>query len=152
MTWTVSDEDGLVVNGRENVAITPAAAATVQLAGDDLQVLVGEITQDVALRYLTIEVIYDSKIGENRYAREEFAFLVKNLHYVSGTIAGGAQITQAVISLVDQEHTVWVARDLSGVVVAKATVSCSDLGDGTQESTINFYTMHTGTLTRQLSI
>jgi hypothetical protein len=152
MTWTLSDGDGIVINGREHVALTPAASATVQISGDDLQILVGEAAQDVALRYLTVEVIYDSKVGENRYAREEFAFLVNNLHYVSGTIAGGAYISQALIEVVDQEYTVWEARDSTGTVVAKATVSCSVLDEGTQTSVINFYTIYNGTLGKQYAI
>jgi hypothetical protein len=141
-----------VINGREHVVLTSAAAGIIQLSGDDLQMLIGEITQDVALRYLTVEVTYDSKVGENRYAREEFAFLVKNLHYVSGTIAGGAYISQALIEVVDQEYTVWEARDSTGTVVAKATVSCSVLGEGTQTSVINFYTIYDGILSKILDI
>lgn len=56
--WSLYDEDGLIVNGRENVAITPATEMSIVLSGDDLP-------YELSNNQLTvlIETTYSSSYG-----------------------------------------------------------------------------------------
>jgi len=56
--------------------------------------------------------------------------------------------TDTVVSVVDTEYTIWDIEDSNSDVVAKCTVECSNITDGSQESEIHFYRMIAGTLTK----
>ena len=75
--WTLKDQDGAVVNGREEVNVdVPGATIVVVLTGDDLSL--PDATRPN--RYLLIEAIYDSVLyGNDLNLREEAQFAVSNL-------------------------------------------------------------------------
>jgi len=57
MTWTLTDEDGSVVNSREDVNIaSPSSSESILLSGDDLAV----DGNDPVKRIVTFEGTYDS--------------------------------------------------------------------------------------------
>lgn len=49
MQWTLKDEYDAVVNGRENVALTPASTMYIALNGDDIAYVVGNETRKVLI-------------------------------------------------------------------------------------------------------
>lgn len=58
--WTLTDDEGGIVNAREDVAIAvPAATVEIVLSGDDLP-SPGDQMRSV---YLTVEATYDSALG-----------------------------------------------------------------------------------------
>jgi len=75
--WTLKDEDGAIVNGREAVNIdVPGTTVTIVLTGDDL--VLPDTTKPT--RYLLIEALYDSVLyGNDLHLREEGKFLISNL-------------------------------------------------------------------------
>lgn len=75
--WTLKDEDGEVVNGREAVNIdVPETTVTIVLTGDDLALP----ETDKPTRYLLIEALYDSVLyGNDLNLREEGKFIISNL-------------------------------------------------------------------------
>jgi hypothetical protein len=79
ITWTLTDENGNVVNDREDVAPTPAESIDIVLSGDDLAVLAN--TSD--LRIVTIEWVYDSTEGNNLPGKDEARFRIVDLKNVS---------------------------------------------------------------------
>ena len=78
LTWTLTDEQGTVINGREDVAVTtPSASEDIVLSGDDLALQSGEATRGV--RVLTVEATYDSDAGSDLPLNEEIRFIVDGL-------------------------------------------------------------------------
>ena len=76
-TWTLTNEYGVVVNGRTAVPISPlAATVNVVLTGADLRML-GEL--DNRKRLLLIEATYNSSLGTGLNLREEIEFVVRPL-------------------------------------------------------------------------
>lgn len=57
--WTLTDEDGEIVNAREDVIETPASSVEIALSGDDLPVN-GRLVWTL---FLTVEATYDSDLG-----------------------------------------------------------------------------------------
>jgi len=78
-TWTLTDAAGNVVNGRNDVSITPASTITVLLSGDDLAVPAG----DDGRRALLLEWIYDSSLGSDLPGKEVVYFTITPLGGVS---------------------------------------------------------------------
>jgi len=75
LTWSLTNESGVAINSRTDVAIaTPAASVDVVLSGDDL-------TQTPAGTFLvfTIEGTYDSDAGANLPLKDQAKFHVDNL-------------------------------------------------------------------------
>jgi hypothetical protein len=74
LTWTLTDEDGTVINDREDVEVSvPAASYDIVLSGDDLKY------SDSWYRVLTIEATYDSDAGDDLPLRESCKFSVDDL-------------------------------------------------------------------------
>jgi len=74
--WTLTDEDGTVINNREDVAISsPTSSEDIVLSGDDLAVTE---TGD-AVRVLTVEALYNSALGTGLPLKAEGRFVVDNL-------------------------------------------------------------------------
>lgn len=74
-TWTLSDPNGIVVNNKQNVNITPLAATVqVVLTGDDLAL--DGITSRV--RRFTVKALYDSTLGTNLALNDEVQFTVED--------------------------------------------------------------------------
>jgi len=59
LTWTLTDQFGLVMNSRVAVTLTPAATVTVVLHGDDLALPDRSRTG----RVLTFQGVYQSSLG-----------------------------------------------------------------------------------------
>jgi hypothetical protein len=78
-TWTLTDEDGTVINSRQAVAISPLAASVdIVLTGADLAVDTG-FSGDAQERVFTIEAVYDSSLGTGLTLKAEARFNVDNL-------------------------------------------------------------------------
>lgn len=75
LNWTLTDVEGTVVNGRENVAITAASTVTVVLSGLDLAVGDGLFG---FWRKLLIQGTYDSTLGTNLPLTDEVWFEIQN--------------------------------------------------------------------------
>ena len=76
LKWSLTDEYGVVVNDKQDVAITSGSEMTVVLQGDDLAILRG---QDTEIRVLTIEGTYDSDLGEDMPIKQQCWFYLDNL-------------------------------------------------------------------------
>ena len=76
--WTLTDNDGTVINDRDYVAEASASSVTIELTGDDLAVQTGE-TAALLRRKITILWEYDSDLGNDKPAKSEVIFLVRNL-------------------------------------------------------------------------
>lgn len=59
VTWTLTDEDGTVINDREDVVVAPASSISIVLSGEDLD------PGDDLLTFLllTVSAEYDSDLG-----------------------------------------------------------------------------------------
>lgn len=73
--WTLTNEYGVVVNGRQAVGVTPATSITLVLTGDDLGML-GEL--DTGRRLLLVEATYSGH-GGTIHLREEIEFSIRPL-------------------------------------------------------------------------
>ncbi len=72
--WTLTDEDGAVINSRSAVALTPAAAIPVVMSGNDLK------RSDGTTRVLLVAAVYDSlTLGNDLPLKAEFWFEVADL-------------------------------------------------------------------------
>lgn len=77
MTWTLTDTDGAVINGREDVSISsPTAEQTIILSGDDLALTNQE--HEYEWRVLTIEAMVAITTGTIPI-RESARFVIYNL-------------------------------------------------------------------------
>lgn len=79
IAWTLTDNDGIVINGRDQIPITPASPLYVVLSGDDLSLPSGEDE----IRRLTVEAVYDSTFGNDLPLKESAVFGVRNLRAVT---------------------------------------------------------------------
>ncbi len=75
LTWTLSTDDGTVINERDSVVITPDSTVTIVLSGDDLEVF----ADDSGIRVLTVEGTYDSSLGSDLPLKDELHFAVDDL-------------------------------------------------------------------------
>lgn len=81
VTWTLTDELGNVVNGRDAVSATAAATVTVVLSGLDLAVggdLVG------VWRRLLVEATYTSDLGAGLPLKDEIRFKIGDTVHLTG--------------------------------------------------------------------
>ena len=79
LTWTLTDMNGNIINGRDQVSITPASSVDIVLSGDDLA-LEGDAPE---LRVLTVAGTYSSDIGSDLPIKDSVRFIVDNLVAVS---------------------------------------------------------------------
>ena len=78
-TWTLTDEDGDVINSREDVAISGLSTSNdVVLSGDDLAVSPG-FAGVSEKRIFTFEGTYDSDLGAGLPLKDQLVFPVYNL-------------------------------------------------------------------------
>lgn len=75
-TWTLSDINGNIINGRVDVNISPLSTTVdIPLTGDDLA-----ISDPVSLvRRFTVEALYDSTLGNGLKLNDEVEFSVDDL-------------------------------------------------------------------------
>jgi hypothetical protein len=76
--WTLTDEEGNVINDREDESETPGSTMTVLLSGDDLAFQAGE-SGDSVWRILTIEATYTSDLGAGLLLKDSLKFPLRNL-------------------------------------------------------------------------
>lgn len=77
--WTLTDNDGNIINSREQVEIsTMASSGQVVLSGDDLAIQTGE-TGDYVRREWTIEYDYDNTLGTDWPGKDVLQFPLENL-------------------------------------------------------------------------
>lgn len=74
LIWTLTDRNGVVINGRSAVSITPGESVKIVLSGADL-----DFSGADALRLLTVEGTYDSSLGLGLPLKEEAEFVVRGL-------------------------------------------------------------------------
>jgi hypothetical protein len=77
-TWTLTDRDGVVINTRTDISITPSVAMTVNVAGDDLQIL--DQTKAREYRLFTVET---NRGSVNEPENIQTPFWVKNLKVIT---------------------------------------------------------------------
>jgi hypothetical protein len=76
-TWTLTDQYGVVVNGRSAVPVQPlAATVNILLTGNDLRML-GEM--DSGVRLLLVSATYNSELGSDLSLQDEIEFAVRPL-------------------------------------------------------------------------
>jgi len=73
-TWTLTDINGVVINSRQNVVITPAATIYIVLTGDDLPA-----DSQPRERVLTVSATYNSIYGTGLKLKGAAVFNVENL-------------------------------------------------------------------------
>jgi hypothetical protein len=82
-TWTLTDNDGDVINSREDVAISsPATQEEILISGDDLAISAG-FSGTAEKRIFTVEAIYNSDLGNDLPLKEQAVFYVDALVAVS---------------------------------------------------------------------
>lgn len=78
VTWTLTDENGAIINSRSAVALTPATTYQIVLTGDDLA-----IGSNSPHRRVLIAWRYDSDAGVGLYGKHEIQFQIINLTAVT---------------------------------------------------------------------
>jgi len=82
-TYTLTDDEGNVVNSRQDVAISNlASSVNIVLSGDDLQISSG-FSGSADWRILTVEITYDSNYGTDLPQKDTLKFAVNNLTAVT---------------------------------------------------------------------
>ena len=81
VTWTLTDELGNVVNGRDGVTVSPVAEVAVVLSGLDLAV--GGDLAGLGRRLL-VEATYDSDLGSNLSLKDEVRFKIGDTVHLTG--------------------------------------------------------------------
>lgn len=74
-SWTLLDDNGEVVNGKDSIPISPSSRMTVVLSGADL-ILNGDYPER---RRLIIEGTYDGAYGSNLPFRKELIFHIEDI-------------------------------------------------------------------------
>ena len=83
-TWTLTDNSGNVINGKEDVVITaPTSSEIITLSGDDLQILTVETSLETIGRRFLIEAIYTSSLGAGLPLKDSCFFVIRNLAAVA---------------------------------------------------------------------
>lgn len=76
--WTLTNNNGTVINGRDYEAAASAASVVIELDGSDLSILSGE-TAEIVRRRLIVQWVYNSDLGNNKKGRTECIFRLRNL-------------------------------------------------------------------------
>jgi len=80
IVWSLSDEDGTIINSREDVAATSGTSTVdITLSGDDLALP----NRNKLKRKLTIEAIVDLDVGDNKPVNGELTFYIEDLTNIS---------------------------------------------------------------------
>jgi hypothetical protein len=84
--WTLTDMDGTVINDRYNEAETSDTSIVIELEGDDLEIQSGE-TAPIVRRRVTVLWEYDSDLGNDKPAKAEVIFPLRNLTRIPAAVA-----------------------------------------------------------------
>lgn len=80
LKWSLSDFNGTLINNRGTVNVgTPGTSNTIVLSGDDLALLTGEATNEIAWRLFTVQATYTSTEGSGLPLNDEYAFKLRPL-------------------------------------------------------------------------
>jgi hypothetical protein len=83
ITWSLTDEDGDIINSREDIAIvTPAASVTIEISGDDLP-WEGNYPSELYYLYVLFKAVYDEADATDVPQNQEKRIAVSNLRGVS---------------------------------------------------------------------
>jgi hypothetical protein len=80
VTWTLSDLDGTIINGRQDVVASAASTVEIFLSGDDLQIV--DQTNKLEQRRLLISATYNNGVS-TLPLKDEAIFAVYNLGNVT---------------------------------------------------------------------
>lgn len=75
MSWSLFRSPGVVVNERDGIELPVDTTVTIVLQGADL----ARFDNDNGARYLTLEGVYNSTLGENLPYTDELVFEVEDL-------------------------------------------------------------------------
>ncbi len=75
ITWSLTDGEGNIINGRENVAISTANTVTIVLIGDDMAMTAG----DDGRRHVVIRAQYNGDLGNGLPIVGVIEFTVRNI-------------------------------------------------------------------------
>ena len=81
--WTLTDDDGTVINDREQEAVASDSTVVITLSGDDLALYETEQESVTVYRYFLVEYEFDSDLGTDLPGKDECRFTVRNLKYVT---------------------------------------------------------------------
>ena len=80
LTWTLTDMDGNVLNGRDAVSVSPSATAeNILLAPTDTTIISGQNNK----RLFLVEWTYDSDYGTGLYGKEQAIFVIDDLRHIT---------------------------------------------------------------------
>ncbi len=74
LSWSLTDKNGDIVNGRIDEPLTPAESVTIVLEGDDLA-----LSGSPVRRYVIVRGTFNGVLGNNLPLIDEASFLVQNL-------------------------------------------------------------------------
>lgn len=79
LAWSLTDQAGVVINGRKDVAVeSPGASEVIVLTGDDLQIITSGSRYEA--RKIIVSGTYDDVVlGDDAPFRGEIQFVVDNL-------------------------------------------------------------------------
>ena len=79
-TWTLTDMDGNVINGRDAVTIaSPTTTETITLTGTDTTIIAGQTNA----RMLLAEWTYNSTHGNNRIGKKQAIIVIDDLLHIT---------------------------------------------------------------------
>ena len=80
LTWTLTDMDGNIINGRDGVSVTPSATTeTVTLTPSDTTIVSGQNNE----RLFLAEWTYNSDYGTGLTGKEQAIFIVNELLHIT---------------------------------------------------------------------
>ena len=74
LTWSLTNKDGTIVNGKIDQPLTPAESVTIVLKGLDLALSAGPVR-----RYVIVRGTYNGVLGNNLPLIDEASFQIENL-------------------------------------------------------------------------
>lgn len=80
LTWTLTDMDGNIINGRDGVAVSPASTTeTITLTPTDTTIVSGQNNQ----RLFLVEWTYDSDYGTGLTGKKQAIFIIDDLLHIT---------------------------------------------------------------------
>ena len=79
ITWSLSDQNGNIINSREDVSFSsPASTINLTLTASDTTLQSTETVYANYPRFISFRAVYDSDLGSNLIAFEEGKFYIEN--------------------------------------------------------------------------
>lgn len=126
-TWTLTDINGNVINGRLNEAIAPVSSQeTIVLSGNDLALG----ANDTGQRLVVARAIYDSDLGNDLPLVDEIAFYIDRLVPSGFTYDLSTNVGQVRLEIGDDDNTEGVGVKPNGKNFSDAEISQVLAGEG----------------------